>query len=385
MIYQKLQKYYPFLEAIFPTQEIFFEYLLFASKPLSHYSTLLKEKTAQEIVEETLEAEDGKYFYALNYYIEKQLSDDISKIKKEEILIKHITQDGYPKRLLELQHPPRFLFYKGDLDLYIKSIAIVGTREIDKIGVDITKFFASEASKNDLKIVSGAAKGVDQTAQQECLTKGGSIIVVLGSGLSPFLSSSLYSTYKKHVEQTLIISEFPLQFTGNKSSFPIRNRIISALSLGTLLVQAPQKSGALYTAEYTLSLNKPLFIPPVGIFQQNFKGNIELLKKKNPLIHIVDSIEDILEHLQIIKKSNDIITLSESNGIQTAKPDFFNEKNPIQKILLNIINDGYPSSIHIDNIIKKSGFPIQTIQKELLELILMGEIDELAGHNYTLK
>ncbi|MBN2695244.1 DNA-processing protein DprA [bacterium] len=385
MLYQKLQKYYPFLEPIFPTEEIFFEYLLFASKPLSHYSTLLKTKTAQEIVENSLETEDGKYFYSLSHYIEKQLSDDISKIKKESISIKHISQDGYPQRLLELQHPPRFIFYKGDLDLYIKSIAIVGTREIDKIGVEITKFFASEATKNDLKVVSGAAKGVDQTAQQECLTKGGSIIVVLGSGLTPFLSSSLYSTYKKHEKQCLIISEFPLQFTGNKSSFPIRNRIISALSLGTILVQAPQKSGALYTAEYTISLNKPVFIPPVGIFQQGFKGNIELLKRRDPLIYIIDSIEDILEHLQIIKKSNDMITISDSNIASDSKIEILSEKTPTQKILLSIINNSYPSSIHIDNIIKKSGFPIQMVQKELLELILMGDIDELAGHNYTLK
>ncbi len=251
----------------------------------------------------------------------------------------------YPQLLKEIQNFPEALWVMGELRPDEKSIAIVGTRKPTNYGVEAAKFFSKELSRYGFTIVSGLAFGIDKTAHEACLEVGGRTVAVIASGIDRITPKSHQLLGLKIIEKGgAIVSEFGPGNEAHPGLFPRRNRIISGLCIGVLVVEAPETSGALITAQYALEQNREVFVVPGSIFSPNFYGSHKLIKEGATLVTKPEEIMEAFgykviqtkfkseinyknlkpEEIAIIKclKENDGITieeLSERTKLSTQK------------------------------------------------------------------
>lgn len=219
--------------------------------------------------------------------------DQIAVIGKDDPL--------YPAQLKEIFHAPFALFCRGNLDLLKQNqIAVVGTRRPSLYGLQVTEKIVPQLVRDGLVVTSGLAQGIDSLAHQNTLNKQGRTIAVLGSAVDDDVlkqNPNCSLAWDILDKNGLILSEYPPLFLANKNTFPARNRIISGLSLGTLVIEAGQKSGALITANYALEQNREVFAIPGSIFSSQSIGSNQLIKKgAKPVL----SIEDILETFNLM-------------------------------------------------------------------------------------
>lgn len=219
-------------------------------------------------------------------------------IDKNGIGILTILSKNYPRKLLEIYDSPIVLFYKGNIDLLTKKIlAIVGSRECSDYGKKTTKYFANQLAKKDICIISGLAKGIDTFAHESSMRAIGKTIAVLGAGLDIVYPKENEKLYESIIDNNgLILSEYILGTKPLAINFPKRNRIISALADGILVVEASKKSGAIITVDYGLEQGKDIYAVPGNITSYNSMGTNELLKQG---AKIVTNINDILEEIDI--------------------------------------------------------------------------------------
>jgi len=224
---------------------------------------------------------------------------EMEKLEKEKIGLITIQDELYPKLLKEIYAPPAMLYIRGNFKPNDKiSLGIVGTRKLSDYGQQITPIITSELSKSGITIVSGLAKGIDTIAHQTAINNKGRTIAVLGSGVD---TKSIYPTINKYlaekiIENGAVISEFPIETKPLAQKFPQRNRIISGLSLGILVIEAPEKSGAMITARNALEQNRDVFAIPGDILSNNSLGPNNLIKMGAKL---VTKTSDILEELNL--------------------------------------------------------------------------------------
>ena len=274
--------------------------------------------------------------------------------------------EDYPKLLKSIYNPPVGIFVRGDIQ-FEKLIAIVGSRNITQYGKKITKLITDELVKNGFAIVSGFARGVDSLAHQTTLDLNGNTIAVLANGIDICYPPENKILYKKMWDEGSFISEYPMKHKPEAIYFPQRNRIISGLSLGTIVVEAGEKSGAIITAYNALEQNRDVFAVPGRIDSKQSIGCNKLIKEgAKPVL----SVNDILESYQfnsenIAKKQLEII------------PDLSDTECKIYK---NLSHD----PIHIDELVKKIGIPGQVILSILLQLELKGVIVQLPGKNFAI-
>ena len=218
------------------------------------------------------------------------------------------TSPYYPSSLLNIEDSPSRLFAEGNLDLLNSdSIAIIGSRYASENGMKTAELFSKGLSQVGLTIVSGLALGIDTIAHKFSYNQKGKTIAVLGSGLNKIFPPENIDLYKKIIENDgLIISEYAPDTEPNSSSFPKRNRIISGLSLGILVVEAKYRSGTGITATYAREQNKPIFAVPHEINNPYGIGTNRLLKKG--AIAVTNPI-DILEKLKLTRLKNAYINL----------------------------------------------------------------------------
>jgi len=205
----------------------------------------------------------------------------------------------YPAILKELHSPPKIIYIKGKIIPKDKlAIGIVGTRKCTDYGKEIAYKLSSELSKLGITIVSGLAQGIDTYAHKGALDNKARTIAILGTGIDKksFYPLENYDLSEQIAENGAIISEYEQGSRGTKYSFPQRNRIISGLSLGVIVIEAPEKSGALITADFALEQNKEVFVVPGPINSENSKGTNKLIKQGAKLI---TNIHDILEELNL--------------------------------------------------------------------------------------
>ena len=287
--------------------------------------------------------------------------------KLEEYLfknnIKYVTYSSslYPERLKNIDNPPYVIFYKGDITLLnYNMVAIVGSRKNTNYGEQVTKFIVSELYNISYGVVSGVAAGIDSIAHREILFRGGKTIGVLGCGIDvvyPRFNKNLYDRISEH---GLLISEFlpgtkPLSY-----NFPQRNRIISALSNGVIVIEASNKSGSLITVDYALSQSKDVMVVPGPIFNETSKGcNLLIYQGARPFL----GKKDLYEFLNVIKKD-----------------DKNNAKNSIKKCLLDVIGK---EPIHIDKIIGSLNIDRIALFELLFEMQNENEIICLPGNYYV--
>ena len=284
-------------------------------------------------------------------------------MKKIE-LIKNSDKE-FPQKLLSIKDPPKELYIIGNKKLLNKkSIAIVGTRNCTKYGAECAKKIAKNISKKEICIISGMALGIDTFAHSEAIKQNGNTIAVLGGGFDYIYPEENIELFNKIIENNgLVISEYPPKTKAILSKFPYRNRIISGLSMGVLVVEATLgRSGSLVTARYAKEQNKKIFSVPGNINLKTSKGTNWLIKEGAKL---VTCAEDILTEFNIKTES------IEETEVQ-IEPEYIEIYNQITYMPVNI------------NIIaKKCKTNISKISQQLLMMELKGYIKSMPGNEYV--
>lgn len=287
-------------------------------------------------------------------------------MEKNEIKEISINDRDFPELLKKIPNPPSLLYIRGKLKKKEKCFAIVGCRRYTAYGKQIASDFASGLSDAGLTIVSGLAPGIDTFAHAAVVQKEKRTIAVLGTGLD---RDSIYpSENVKLAEKILelggaLISEYPPGTHGSKMTFPARDRLISGLSLGVLVVEAKTKSGSLITAAEAKKQERKVFAIPGSIYALNSQGTNSLIKRGGRL---VDNVNDILKELKI-------------SGRKQA--GIFEGQNEEEKIILKILQEG---ELYIDKIIEKTNLPSHIVVSNLAILEGEGKISNLGGNIYAI-
>ena len=271
-----------------------------------------------------------------------------------------LADDDYPQSLLNISDPPLILYVKGKLALLNhSSLAIVGSRNASAQGIRNAETFAQAASEADLCVVSGMAHGIDTAAHIGSLRGRGSSIAVVGTGLDKVYPAVNRDLAHQLAVDGALISEFPLGTPPLAHNFPRRNRIISGLSLGCLVVEASLQSGSLITARLSLEQGREVFAIPGSIHSPQAKGCHALIKQGAKL---VDTPRDILD---------DLGWYSANTNLAPATQD----AHPIFDHL------GF-DPLDIDSLSQRSGLTIGALSAILLQLELEGQVTTLAGGMY---
>lgn len=279
----------------------------------------------------------------------------------------NIHDKEYPFSLKEISNPPETIYVKGNLPHKDRiCFAIVGTRKYSLYGKQIAQEMATSLSEAGLIIVSGLAPGIDSFAHLAAVRLKKPTIAVLGTGIdikSIYPKSNIWLIKEILKEGGCLISEYPPGTHGSKFTFPQRNRIIAGLSSGVVVIEAKQKSGSLITAQYAFSQNKKVFAVPGSIYSSNSKGCHFLIKKGAKL---AESAQDILQEFNIPQNFS---------TEETSMPDTKEEKTILKALSIQ--------SMHIDQIVKKTGFPVSLVNKTLAILESEGKVKNLGGNNYA--
>lgn len=223
----------------------------------------------------------------------KNLEKHIWYMEKNNIDIISIYDESYPKILKEIYDPPISLYIKGNKKiLNNKSIAIVGCRETSNYGKKVAKYFAYNLANKNINIISGLAKGVDSYAHMGTLYTSGKTIAVVGNGLDIVYPAENENLLNKILENGgAIISEYPLGTKPEKMNFPARNRIISGMSKGIIVVEAKERSGTLITVDFALEQGRDVYVIPGNIDSINSVGTNELIKQGAKMVTTCEEID----------------------------------------------------------------------------------------------
>jgi DNA processing protein len=283
-----------------------------------------------------------------------------------------LADTGYPKTLLDIADPPLILYIKGRLDLLSKfSLAVVGSRNATAQGVSNAEKFAEALSRAGLTIVSGMALGIDTAAHQGGLRAGhdgnaGSTIAVIGTGADIVYPARNRALAHQIADAGCILSEYPLGMPAIAANFPRRNRIISGLAQGVLVVEAAAQSGSLITARMALEQGRDVFAIPGSIHSPLSKGCHQLIKQGAKL---VESAQDILEELGHYK-------IEQPATMVAARPG---SKDPVTEKLLAVM--GF-DPVDLNLLAERSGLDVAALNARLLTLELDGLIEMLPGGIY---
>jgi len=227
----------------------------------------------------------------------EDVEEELKLIDKYGVSIIDINHKDYPRSLTNIYSPPILLYVKGRLLKEDElSVAVVGSRKATYYGLSTAERFSYELSSRGITIVSGMARGIDTASHKGVLKAGGRTIAVLGSGLACIYPPENKGLSEEIARNGAVISEFPMKMSPNRINFPRRNRIVSGLSLGVVVVEVAEKSGALITADLALEQGKDVFAVPGEVKSDTSIGANNLIKQGAKL---VDNVDDILEELNI--------------------------------------------------------------------------------------
>jgi DNA processing protein len=278
----------------------------------------------------------------------------------------------YPGLLKEISDPPSILYAQGDITLLTKwKVAIVGSRNPSRSGRETAFEFGRFLVQGDVVICSGMAMGIDAAAHQGALAGEGKTIAVIGTGLDRIYPAKHSNLAHEIVENGLMISEFPLGTPPRPENFPRRNRIISGLSLGTLVVEAATKSGSLITARQALEQGREVFAIPGSIHNPLARGCHQLIREGAKL---VETASDIIEELGALAA----VDLPAAASFNADQNDL--ELDEEYRVLLNCL--AY-DPIEVDSLIQESGLTADSVSSMLLLLELQGHVESLPGGRYV--
>lgn len=288
--------------------------------------------------------------------------------ESRDIFIAHYGSEHYPELLMQISDPPTVIYYRGRLSPNDKySIAIVGSRSLTSYGRNVAQTLSEGLASLGLTVVSGMARGIDSIAHVGAIKKNGRTIAVLGSGVDVIYPSENTGLYRKIQEAGAVISEFPLGEQPRKEHFPQRNRIISGMSLGVIVVEASKASGTLITARYALDQGRDVFAVPGSIYSVNSFGTNELLKRgAKP----VSSPDDVLTELGHVLK-----------GFIKADRNVKVEITHDERHLCDMLSF---EPMHVDDITRNTGMSSSRVLGLLLGLELKSIVRQAEGKKFCL-
>lgn len=308
--------------------------------------------------------------------------DEVDKLleatNKTKANILTFVDEAYPNVLKQIYDPPILLWYKGDIDVLKKpGVAVVGTRNATAYGKKIAKKLSSELSKSGLCIFSGLAHGIDSYAHRSTLEASGVTVAVLGSGIDWIYPSQNIELANAIVKSGgLVISEFPPGTKPDAVNFPVRNRIVSGLSLGTLVIESGIKGGSIITAEIALDQNREVFAVPHPMDSASGTGCNYLIKNGAKLVQTVD---DILEELPI-----DGNTSSIKSNIQEAHPSNWRTQE-LDQLSTKICEVLEEKEYQIDLLADKVNASTSELLVTMLTLEMKQLVIQKAGKIFSLK
>lgn len=292
----------------------------------------------------------------------------------------------YPRTLWEIADPPAILHYQGNLDLLqavdrATAIAIVGTRKPSAYGRRWTQHFSQRLSQHGWTIVSGLAAGVDAAAHQSCCDVGGPTIGVLGNGLDVIYPRTNQALYTRMAKMGLILSEYAAGTPPDRVRFPERNRIVAGLGRATIVTEAGAQSGALITARLANESGRDVYALAGSLDNPEALGCLNLIRQG---AQIITGEGDLLESLGAIPQLDQ---LNLFNVIPTAAPSIAEATKPAIDLAPELHSiwqaiAASPEPVLLDHIVESTGLPTSNVLSGLLELELMGIVEQQAGMQY---
>jgi DNA processing protein len=300
-----------------------------------------------------------------------EVDDEIGRVRAAGIALVGFNDNEYPARLRAIADPPPLLYVKGEFTgADDKAVAIVGSRSASDYGRRVARDLARGLASLGFTVVSGMARGIDGMAHETALNAGGRTIAVLGSGVERAYPPEHDKLYQRIGENGAVISELPLGTKPLAFNFPARNRLISGLSLGVVVVEATEKSGSLITASLAVEQGREVFAVPGEVGSSRSRGAHRLIRQGAKL---VENVDDILEEI-----APQLLTVSgAAHAAPLALPQ--NAGADARKIFA-LLQDG---ALQVDQVIEKSGLAVARVLQILLELELQGYVRQLPGQKYA--
>ena len=298
---------------------------------------------------------------------DKFLQDEYNLMQRRGIVVITAVDADYPCSLKDFADSPVVLYVKGEVDaLNQMSLAIVGSRAASFYGCKAAKTFAQAFVQAGMVVVSGLARGIDTAAHQGSLEAGGKTIAVIGCGFNHMYPKENYFLMEKISQMGAVVSEFACAMPPLKQNFPWRNRIISGLSLATVVIEARSKSGALITADYALAQNKDVFVLPSNIDNETALGSNQLIQ----------------DGAKVALNPDDVLSQIKEDHVPLRPPD----NRPVL-LLSDEQSKVYPyithQPVHLDELVRQSGLNISSLMNITLSLELKRAIRQLPGQYYV--
>lgn len=293
---------------------------------------------------------------------------ELARLDRLQVQVLSIFDPDYPPRLKEIFNAPPLLYVKGEISREDdQSIGMVGTRSPSIYGKELAARIVPELVSNGLTVVSGMARGIDSIAHSAALQAGGRTIAVLGSGIDVIYPAENRRLYERIVDQGAVVTEYPLGTKPDAFNFPARNRIISGLALGVVVVEAQQTSGALITADYALEQNREVFAFPGRATDRGSAGCNKLIREGRA--KLVTSTDDIVAEL-------DLTVAVQQLEIKVAIP-----ANDDEGKLLALLSH---EPVHIDELSRRTELSMPVVSSTLTMLELKGSVRQVGVMQFVL-
>ena len=342
-------------------------------KIAAHFGDAAKVFSATRAELENVEGLDRDVVDRLLGFTEwHQIDEDLRRILQESIRLITFNDPSYPARLRMIADPPPALYIKGDLHADDeKAVAVVGSRSASDYGRRVARELCRGLAVCGFTVVSGMARGIDGEAHEAALDAGGRTIAVLGSGVDRPYPPEHERLYNRIGGQGAVISELPMRTPPMAFNFPARNRLISGLSLGVVVVEATEKSGSLITASLALEQGREVFAVPGEVGASRTRGTHRLIRQGAKL---VETVQDIVEEIapQLAPHPGKSAAANERTLPERATAE--------ARTIFALIGQ---RSLHVDEVIERSGFTAAKVSETLLQLELEGYLKQFPGNRYT--
>ncbi len=308
-----------------------------------------------------------------------EIEDELAAMEKIGAKIVTALDKDYPALLRHIHSsPPVFTMIGGEKINYQKTIAMVGARNSSAAGIRMTSLLAGELSENNYCVVSGLARGIDSAAHRASL-EGGTLAVLAGGINNIYPNENIKLAEEIIAHGGAIISEMPLNYEPRAKDFPRRNRIISGISLGVIVIEAAKRSGSLITAKFALEQNREIFAVPGSPLDERSSGANHLIKQGATLVSCAQDVMEQLENYSPIQKN----LFEEDDLFLTQQEANISEPNDDDRSkLLNALSI---TPIRVDELIQQSKLSTPIVQTILLELDIAGKIEWASGQLVSLK
>ncbi len=301
---------------------------------------------------------------------------EIGRCRRHEYRVIALNNVEYPARLSQICDPPPYLYTFGQQLSDEPAIAIVGTRNPTRYGISMARRLSADLARMGFVIISGLARGIDSAAHQGALDAGGTTTAVLGSGLSVIYPRENRKLYFDISQNGTIVSELPVNEEPNSYNFPARNRIISGMSLGTVVVEAAKKSGSLITARLAAEQGREVFAVPGNINSYKSTGAHDLLKQG---ARLVERAQDVIEELAPL-----LLAAQSSPEHAAGKPQAGSQLSGLTAGEARVYDALDPYPVHIDELACQLGMDAGSLLSVLLNLELKGLASQMPGKYFCI-